>query len=220
MHTQISPVCVVEAVLRISPLLFSDKYGFVQICFENKMGSQCVRFNPCMHVFCKDCVSGFFAERLNNLEVLFFFCRSYFKEGQTVNLGSCTMCGYSFCVLCFRAYHGVDDCNFKSGEVVRGLPCNSSFGAESSKRSLQNIVNNLLNDGWMEGNSKPCPRCRVRIEKSDGCNKMQCTKCDAMFCWLCERILDRNDPYAHFNEGGLIWRSTKFHGVHLISFLF
>lgn len=37
---------------------------------------------------------------------------------RTLNLGSCGVCGYSFCVLCFRAYHGVDDCKFKSGKKV------------------------------------------------------------------------------------------------------
>uniref|UniRef100_A0A7I4Y599 RBR-type E3 ubiquitin transferase n=1 Tax=Haemonchus contortus TaxID=6289 RepID=A0A7I4Y599_HAECO len=252
---------IVDSSSKSEDLLFQTGCYDCEICFENKMGSQCVRFNPCMHVFCKDCVAGFFAERLNNLEVRELGCpasdckstaseqtiRSVIGEeaferydrillekslGQmpdvvncprktcqkpvlvserTVNLGSCTMCGYSFCVLCFRAYHGVDDCNFKSVDKKRIIEewntADQNGRAQMAKRfggikNLENIVNNLLNDGWMEGNSKPCPRCRVRIEKSDGCNKMQCTKCDAMFCWLCERILDRNDPYAHFNEGG------------------
>ncbi|PIO59390.1 IBR domain protein [Teladorsagia circumcincta] len=130
---------------------------------------------------------------------------------RTVNLGSCGMCGYSFCILCLRAYHGVDECKFKSVDKKRIIEewnaADENGRVQMAKRfgglkNLENIINAMLNDGWMEGNSKPCPRCRVRIEKNDGCNKMQCTKCDAMFCWLCERILDKNNPYAHFNEEG------------------
>ncbi|KAK5983933.1 RBR-type E3 ubiquitin transferase [Trichostrongylus colubriformis] len=122
------------------------------------------------------------------------------------------MCGYSFCVLCLRAYHGIDECRFKSADKKRIIEewnaADENTRIEMAKRfggmkNLKNIVNALLSDGWMEGNSKPCPRCRVRIEKNDGCNKMHCTNCDAMFCWLCERVLDKNNPYAHFNEEGM-----------------
>ncbi|ETN78545.1 IBR domain protein [Necator americanus] len=40
---------------------------------------------------------------------------------RTLNLGTCQMCGFSFCVLCFRAYHGVDGCNFKKIDKERIL---------------------------------------------------------------------------------------------------
>ncbi|EYC28575.1 hypothetical protein Y032_0007g3295 [Ancylostoma ceylanicum] len=230
-----------------------------EICFENKMGLHCVQFRPCMHVFCKDCVSAFFTEKLNNSEVKALSCpaancqsiasqntvRSIIgEEGyeryerilldraldqmadvvpcprktcqnpvlvseRTLNLGTCQMCGLSFCVLCFRAYHGVDGCNFKTIDKQRILKQWNSADAEERAfmarkfgglKNLQKIIDNILNEGWLEGNSKPCPRCRVSIEKNEGCNKMQCTKCAATFCWLCNRVLDKNNPYAHFNE--------------------
>ncbi|KAE9412861.1 hypothetical protein Angca_002903, partial [Angiostrongylus cantonensis] len=36
-----------------------------------------------------------------------------FVSERTQNLATCEMCGYSFCVLCYRAYHGLNECHFK-----------------------------------------------------------------------------------------------------------
>ncbi|KHJ92265.1 zinc finger, C3HC4 type, partial [Oesophagostomum dentatum] len=44
------------------------------VCFENKTGSACVRFLPCGHTFCKECVSGYLNERLNSQEVSAIKC--------------------------------------------------------------------------------------------------------------------------------------------------
>ncbi|XGW14344.1 hypothetical protein V3C99_000568 [Haemonchus contortus] len=40
-----------------------------EVCFENKPGLQCVRFFPCGHSFCKDCVRAFFKEKLTSQKV-------------------------------------------------------------------------------------------------------------------------------------------------------
>ncbi|CAI8031040.1 Ankyrin repeat and IBR domain-containing protein 1 [Geodia barretti] len=38
---------------------------------------------------------------------------------------------------------------------------------------------------WLATRSKPCPKCRAPIEKTDGCNHMCCKKCKHDFCWVC-----------------------------------
>ena len=35
------------------------------------------------------------------------------------------------------------------------------------------------------GNIKICPTCAIPIEKTEGCNVMQCGGCNHVFCWLC-----------------------------------
>ncbi|KXS20030.1 hypothetical protein M427DRAFT_400490 [Gonapodya prolifera JEL478] len=36
------------------------------VCFEEHRGASCVRFDPCAHVFCRDCTHGFFMARLDD----------------------------------------------------------------------------------------------------------------------------------------------------------
>jgi ariadne-1 len=46
------------------------------------------------------------------------------------------------------------------------------------------------NDKWIQANTKTCPHCKQKIEKSQGCNYMNCNKqaggCGKAFCYVCE----------------------------------
>ena len=33
---------------------------------------------------------------------------------------------------------------------------------------------------------KLCPKCMTLIEKTEGCNRMQCARCRHIFCWVCQ----------------------------------
>lgn len=37
---------------------------------------------------------------------------------------------------------------------------------------------------------KPCPVCRVYIERNEGCAQMMCKNCKHTFCWYCLQNLD------------------------------
>jgi hypothetical protein len=50
----------------------------------------------------------------------------------------------------------------------------------------------------IESGSKPCPKCKVGIERSMGCNHMFCTFCRTHFDWTTLTILDKD-------------KSTNFH---------
>jgi len=76
-------------------------------------------------------------------------------------------CGYCFCFACRNVAH-------------RPLKCDqfAKWRGAVGKEDVSNY-------SWILENSKPCPKCRVNIEKNHGCMHMTCAKCSHEFCWLC-----------------------------------
>lgn len=53
---------------------------------------------------------------------------------------------------------------------------------------------------------KDCPRCKTLMEKTEGCDHMQCKGCGTHICWVCLRTFSESgSTYKHMNEahGGI-----------------
>ena len=48
----------------------SNSYN-CQICFEEKLGSNCIKLIPCFHVYCKNCIRTFFEVQIQNYPLPF-----------------------------------------------------------------------------------------------------------------------------------------------------
>ena len=48
-----------------------------------------------------------------------------------------------------------------------------------------------------------CPKCRMGIAKTEGCNKMTCTNCGQYFCFACGKAIN---GYDHFKQ---VFRSSS-----------
>lgn len=68
--------------------------------------------------------------------------------------------------LCGNDYHAPTDC-------------------ETMKKWLVKCADDSETANYITANTKDCPGCHICIEKSGGCNHMQCWKCKFHFCWMC-----------------------------------
>ena len=98
-------------------------------------------------------------------------CTHYIKTSFH-SLGDCEcLCGTSFCFKCYKETH---------------RPCSCEMVDIWEKR----IKSDTDDDIWVKANTKECPHCHQKIERSFGCNYMLCDPkvggCGKAFCYVCE----------------------------------
>lgn len=54
---------------------------------------------------------------------------------------------------------------------------------QETLRLRKDRANQALSQAAIKTFSKECPGCGIRINRSEGCNKMKCTFCDTHFCY-------------------------------------
>jgi len=74
---------------------------------------------------------------------------------------TCPVCSTQICFNCSQPWHGYF------------VGCNQNVDIGFSKWALNKDV-------------QKCPKCRMGIEKDDGCNHMTCSSCKYEFCWICK----------------------------------
>ncbi|KAG9747735.1 hypothetical protein KCU73_g7274, partial [Aureobasidium melanogenum] len=104
----------------------------------------------------------------------FRFCFSSACESGQLHPGgasepifSCQVCRHKHCVVCETNWHEDQTCEEFQAELHR-----NTENDEKSEKEVEKI-------------SKPCPECRVPIQKNQGCDHMTCSRCRHQFCWIC-----------------------------------
>lgn len=54
---------------------------------------------------------------------------------------------------------------------------------------------------WLLSNTKRCPKCKMSIEKNQGCRHMKCKSCSHSFCWDCMHPWETNCGYSKSCNG-------------------
>ncbi|SMR46644.1 unnamed protein product [Zymoseptoria tritici ST99CH_1E4] len=98
-------------------------------------------------------------------------------------LAVCEKCTYAFCKVCYAGWHG---------PFARCYPRDPSELSAEEKASYD----------YIRLHTSPCPYCSAPVQKTMGCNHMNCFNCNTHFCYLCGSWLDSQNPYQHFNKGG------------------
>ena len=71
---------------------------------------------------------------------------------------------------------------------------------EEAKKDKGLSARHAVEEARTEAMMRSCPKCNISIIKSAGCNKMNCSKCGAVMCYVCKKdITGRN--YEHFGSG-------------------
>ncbi|CAK9439059.1 uncharacterized protein LODBEIA_P32830 [Lodderomyces beijingensis] len=145
-----------------------------------------------------------------------------FREELNERLVVCPVCRYAFCFNCLMSYHArfkqcakvTEDNSAYGGIPVECLESYPSLAPGSNERKILNAkygmkrillavdeyqMDQLFESMMKQGtNLNKCPNCGAVIEKSDGCNRMKCGKCDTHFCFNCgDRI---GKTYDHFSD--------------------
>ncbi|CAO1614064.1 unnamed protein product [Sympodiomycopsis kandeliae] len=135
----------------------------------------------------------------------------------------CTRCGMSFCVWCYKTWHGPSKCELSStsslldkydrGDEATKRVMEVKYGRKNLLRLKAAYEEEKANESWMKGKTQSCPNCSSRIEKSSGCNHMSCRNCMTHFCYLCGTRLNPAHVYEHFNTRTSKCFNRLFDGV-------
>lgn len=95
---------------------------------------------------------------------------------------TCPECLFEWCFDCHAPWHKGMNCkDFKRG---------SKLFKEWTKAKKDGVYIN----------ARRCPRCKVFIQRLDGCDHMSCPRCRTQFCYLCgERIIYSKLLGGHWN---------------------
>ncbi|KAJ1645279.1 hypothetical protein LPJ64_003118 [Coemansia asiatica] len=137
-------------------------------------------------------------------------------------------CGYVFCKLCLRTWHGNNHCEIKNAKriielYIRAVRQNQDqtvraklegqYGEATLKRMLAEYDRESASMDLIRKSTQKCPKCCLRIQKTYGCNHMQCSQCHTHFCYLCGTVVDKTNPMAHFNSARSQCRMRLFDGI-------
>ena len=62
-----------------------------------------------------------------------------------------------------------------------------------------------IEEARSEAMMRTCPKCKVKLIKEYGCNKMICTNCRAIMCYICQKDISgtgKEQGYDHFHRAG------------------
>eukprot|EP00934_Nitzschia_sp_Nitz4_P004865 Nitzschia sp. Nitz4//scaffold44_size153857//115497//119767//NITZ4_002740-RA/size153857-augustus-gene-0.10-mRNA-1//1//CDS//3329552214//4855//frame0 len=95
---------------------------------------------------------------------------------------------HRFCLVCGKGPHWPVPCE-RLDEWKEKVQEQIGEVKEKGRDGSDEHYNELAQKLWLKANTRPCPQCKVPIEKNEGCNHMICFNpaCRHEFCWICRR---------------------------------
>ncbi|KAG5846669.1 probable E3 ubiquitin-protein ligase RNF217 [Anguilla rostrata] len=89
----------------------------------------------------------------------------------------CAQCQFVWCFKCHSPWH-------------EGLKCRDYRRGDKLLRHWASVIEHG------QRNAQKCPRCRIHIQRTEGCDHMTCTQCNTNFCYRC------GEKYRHLRFFG------------------
>ncbi|XP_076873964.1 E3 ubiquitin-protein ligase RNF217 [Brachyhypopomus gauderio] len=89
----------------------------------------------------------------------------------------CTDCRFLWCFKCHAPWHD-------------GLKCREYRKGDKLLRHWASVIEHG------QRNAQKCPRCKIHIQRTEGCDHMTCTQCNTNFCYRC------GEKYRHLRFFG------------------
>lgn len=112
----------------------------------------------------------------------------------------CEQCDQRWCWSCYSPAHPDDTCrNFRKNQSDLDIWAKLRRQDKPSQRNAQR-----------------CPKCSIYIEKIDGCDHMQCGKCNSKFCYSCgarmrlPNYIGHDAKYSIFGCKYKLWPNRPF----------
>ena len=113
-------------------------------------------------------------------------CKYYVKSTDHSAKEIVCPCGTFYCFKCLKEPHRPCSCEL----YQKFISINRNTNTEDDDKR------------WIEANTKECPHCHQKIQRSQGCNYMLCDKkaggCGHAFCYVCETDWAKHSQ-DHFN---------------------
>lgn len=121
----------------------------------------------------------------------------------------CSACSTEFCSSCRGPWHPEQPCPPEPSQITS---------------LLSGDISPLCKSEDEDAPIKRCPRCKVYIERDEGCAQMMCKSCKHAFCWYCLESLDDDFLLIHYDKGpcrnklghsraSVIWHRTQVVGI-------
>ncbi|XP_039591795.1 ranBP-type and C3HC4-type zinc finger-containing protein 1 isoform X1 [Polypterus senegalus] len=100
-------------------------------------------------------------------------CKGWCIFEDQVNEFMCPLCNKNNCLLCKAIHEGMNCKEYQDDLRIRA---ENDLAAKQTNDMLQTLV--------QTGEAMHCPKCRVIVQKKDGCDWICCLMCKTEICWV------------------------------------
>ncbi|KAL7570688.1 hypothetical protein ACA910_017812 [Epithemia clementina (nom. ined.)] len=162
----------------------------------------------CFHADCKSVFSRDILEKALPRQTMEKYDQLQFQiavqAASLTNLVTCPKCDFQVQVDSDPKSHPkftcpMDDCKFESCRLCR-LPWHDKNVScdEARQKAHAQTGRHGVEEAMSMAKIRSCPTCHKAFLKETGCNKIQCTSCQTLSCYVCRQVISKEVSYNHF----------------------